>query len=870
MHSQTNLKNILVVNSYQSDFEWTADQNQGIYGALGEQSFETQFWVEHMGAERFGGPEYEKRLLSHYRYKYAGKRIDLVIGTDDAAFEFLIRHHADVAPGAPVVFSGVNRRETVARADRTAFTGVIEGFGTDALLSIGLRFHPRTKRVYVVTDNSLPGLAQRTELEGEAGRYPQLAFTYLNGADLKLAEIETALAGIRAEESLVILSNFRRDGDGRFYPATFAVNKLAAATSAPIYSPSISDLGQGIVGGSANGGFRHGRLAGEVAARILMGAAPANVPITVDDENSFVFDHRQLIRWGISESRLPPGSIVVNRPAGVYSRYKPWILGGLAFIVLQAGAIWALVRAIGRRKRAERKLLAQGKELEEKSRFLSGIINNTEAAVSVKDASGRYLLVNRFFERGFGMPREQVLGKTDHDLTSRGWTDKFWKNDAKVLQSGQPGEYEETIPMEGGGDRTFIAVVFPLFDEAGGAYAVCGIRTDITRRKRMEERIRQLAEGVYQVGGERLLEEMTLHLTKSLDADFAFLGELTPQRNDRIATRVVYEEGDRVANFEYELRYTPCEEVVGKTVCVIPGRVREQFPLDEMLVDMDIEAYAGAPLFDSAGAAKGLLVVLFRRPIEDEDLVRSLLSVFAARIEAELERLDAESELLTSRESLRALSARQEAVREEERARIAREIHDELGQQLTAIKLELLAMRDRLPGSDSAGWRELTSMVDGTIRSVKRIATDLRPAVLDYLGLSAAVEWQVNQFQERTGIRCSLALDQWRTDSPLAVVCFRILQEALTNVARHADASNVRVWLYHRDGQLRLGVEDDGKGMPSAARFTGKSLGLLGMKERAQMAGGELQIESTPGMGTIVQASFPMEGVRMAASVVEA
>jgi PAS domain S-box-containing protein len=217
----------------------------------------------------------------------------------------------------------------------------------------------------------------------------------------------------------------------------------------------------------------------------------------------------------------------------------------------------------------------------------------------------------------------------------------------------------------------------------------------------------------------------------------------------------------------------------------------------------------------------------------------------------------AEEDLRESREGLRLLAGHLESIREDERSRISREIHDELGQVLTGLKFDLSRLVAK-PPEDRAELIErvdtMLQLMDQTIRSVRRIATELRPGVLDDLGLEAAIEWQSREFQERTGIRCRFVstLADAHLPDELATAVFRILQETLTNVARHSGASSVNVALKSIEGRLILTVRDDGKGISEEEAEGRRSLGLLGMRERALLLGGYLTVTGRPGRGTTV------------------
>ena len=227
------------------------------------------------------------------------------------------------------------------------------------------------------------------------------------------------------------------------------------------------------------------------------------------------------------------------------------------------------------------------------------------------------------------------------------------------------------------------------------------------------------------------------------------------------------------------------------------------------------------------------------------------------------ERRKAEEQLRESHEQLRALSVYLQSVREEERTRIAREVHDELGQALTGCKLDASWLAARIPRELKPlieRARTLSTHIDSTIQTVRRISTELRPGVLDHLGLGAALEWQANEFQNRTGIKCEVHTNVHESllDPELSTTFFRIFQETLTNVIRHAGATHVSVGLKQADGQIFLEVRDNGRGISKSEISNPGAMGLLGMRERAALLGGQFKIGPVPrSEGTRVIVSIP-------------
>lgn len=228
------------------------------------------------------------------------------------------------------------------------------------------------------------------------------------------------------------------------------------------------------------------------------------------------------------------------------------------------------------------------------------------------------------------------------------------------------------------------------------------------------------------------------------------------------------------------------------------------------------------------------------------------------------ERRNIEEALRRSQATLRELAAYQERIREDERKRIAREIHDELGQNLLALRLDIAALHERA-GSRHPLLRERAGTaleyLDTTLKSIRTIMNNLRPSVLD-LGLPAAIEWQVGQFERRSGVRCELAMNDEAEGDAIpdeqAIAVFRILQESLNNIARHARATQVRVEMRIDSQRLSMAIEDNGVGMYPGDRRKVRRFGLVGIEERVTILGGELTIDSTPGRGTVVQLSIPM------------
>lgn len=276
----------------------------------------------------------------------------------------------------------------------------------------------------------------------------------------------------------------------------------------------------------------------------------------------------------------------------------------------------------------------------------------------------------------------------------------------------------------------------------------------------------------------------------------------------------------------------------------------------DVALQYGLRACWSSPLIGSDNRVLGTFAVYYREPRPPTPQALDLVARAShiAGIAIERRQLD---------DRMRALTERVEAIREDERTQIAREVHDELGQALTALKMDIAWVQRRLHAGHANGnvvdkLGEMAKSSDAIIATVRRISAELRPGILDDLGLAAAIEWQLEEFSKRTNVRASLrsTLGDVVLERELATAVFRIFQEALTNVARHAGATSVVVRLELVRGHVTLEIEDDGVGIRDDADKT--SLGLIGMRERARRRGGECEIRRVEPNGTLVAVSMPL------------
>jgi PAS domain S-box-containing protein len=404
------------------------------------------------------------------------------------------------------------------------------------------------------------------------------------------------------------------------------------------------------------------------------------------------------------------------------------------------------------------------------------------------------------------------------------------------LEEVEAFSYEYRI-VRSDGIRSIRTLSYVERDEWGGLKRLVGVAQDVTERARLEGELKR--SEAYLAEGERLSHcgswawsVQTGELFWSQETRRILgMGPEEPAPTHALFLSTIHEEDRERVRLEVERCVRERSDYECRFRVVRPdGDIRHLHSL-------------GRPSVDAAG-----------EPVE---YVGVAIDVTDARLAGE--------RLKRSMEELRALSVRLQKVREEEARRIAREVHDEVGQSLTALAMDL-AWLERKIGRRTrkeeilAKLEAMSRLVRSTTESVQRISSDLRPGVLDELGLEAAAEWAVRGFAQRTGVQCRFrpAVGRLAVDPASATAVFRILQESLTNVARHARATRVDVALTAEHGEVQLEVLDDGVGIPLSSIEDSASLGLLGMRERARSLGGTVEIGPAAQGGTAVCARIPL------------
>lgn len=416
--------------------------------------------------------------------------------------------------------------------------------------------------------------------------------------------------------------------------------------------------------------------------------------------------------------------------------------------------------------------------------------------------------------------------------------------------------------------------------------------------------LHNIVAGISTEIGKAFFQSLVTFLAKSLETDYAFVGELSETQPGTVKTIALYSSGEIIDNFEYRLKDTPCEQVIGGKLCFYPRDVQRQFPKDTLLKDMNIISYMGTPLFDSKKHPIGLIVVMDSKPMKNEKQKKYLFQIFAVRAASEIERrryekslkkerdkvqnyLDnagsilqertnelvkaneylqqeiqtrkkAEKKLLDYQKQLQSLTSQMSLIEEHEKRRIATELHDCLGQTLALAKIKLGLLNKLVSAELKGNVKEILQLIEQTIKEARTLTFELSPPILYELGFDQAIKWLIDQFHDKYGTKFMLVDDgsDKPFDSNIRFFLFQAVRELMINIVKHARSDRAKIVISRRNNRLQISVKDKGIGFSSES-VKESGYGLFNIRERMNHIGGKFEIKSTPGQGTSVTLVAP-------------
>jgi len=475
--------NILYLNSYHHGYSWSDGILEGLRDVL-EPHMGIDFQVEYMDFKKYDLAHVRPLLVDLYARKFRDKRFNLIMVSDNNAFDFILDYGEVLFPGIPVVFCGVNDFDPE-RIRGRAITGVVENYDVGETMELALRLHPNKKRLVVIGDLSRTGLAILNQVRDGVTRFgPRLRFEAWTKYDLD--EIRSRVRETPSDTMYFFIPFYQGIG-GRFSSAREVLELVHANTDAPIYSSWEFLLGHGLVGGKLISGRKHGQRAAEMALSVLGGTPVADIPVQTRAETRFEFDFAELGRQRISEKDLPSGSIIINQPKAFYELGKEIFWTIMVSFALLLVVLVFLALNIMRRRAAER-------TMHDQLSFQEILMDTIPQLVCWKDRQQRYLGANRYFSEFFGIGDIAVIhGRTDETLFPfQEFAAWVGARDMEVISTERPMHRVRKRVLNAQGESRVLEIrKVPLRDKRGTVVGTLSTAEDMTREANLERQLLQ-------------------------------------------------------------------------------------------------------------------------------------------------------------------------------------------------------------------------------------------------------------------------------------------------------------------------------------------------------------------------------------------
>jgi PAS domain S-box-containing protein len=808
-------RRVLVLNEYGPQYPAIAAIDREILAAIDDSPYQVEFYNEFLETALFSDQASQREFQQWYLHKYQARKPDVIVVVGPSPIRFIAEVHQNFFPGVPVVVCASDEALAGNPTLDSSFTGVWELFDPAKTIDVALKLLPQTSHLFMVGGTAPYDIGamsvMRRSLQPYMGRFE---INYLTNLDMK-----TLLERLKTlpRQSIVFDVSLSEDVAGQhFIPASQSGPMIDAAANAPVFTFADVGMGRGQVGGYLMSYAAEGAIAGKIVSRLLSGEKPEQIPF-VRGGDVYTFDWRALKRWGIDETKLPPGSIVLFRQPSFWELYKYYVWPVIALIVVETVLILALFWQRARTKKVETSLRVSETRLKEAQSIAHcGSWEWDIAAGKIHWSDELYRILGH---RPQSVPPNQRL------LQGNNMTDRVAKLE-EALQTRQLYCLEHAIVRPDGEERVVVELGQPKYEARGKPVSVVGTLLDITERRRAEQRLRE-SEQRFRTMADGAPVMMWISGVDKCCSDFnrgwlEFTGRPIEQQL-----------GDGWVDGVHPDDLERCLATYNQAF-----DARRQFTMEYRLRRYDGEY----------------------RWITDTGTPRFLHdTTFVGYIGCCIDINDQKRDEFARREVAARLMNAQEA----ERVRIARELHDSIGQSIALLMLQMPISGEppaQYIGKKRLSLEELKDRLKAIGTQVSHLSHQIHSSELEYLGLQGAIEGLCTEFSEQYSIdvECSCVDVPRKLDSALALAFFRVTQEALHNIAKHSHAKTVHMSLVADGAYLAFSIRDNGIGFSTDRSGDQPGLGLVSMRERIHLIGGDFVLSSSPGGGTAINAKVPL------------
>ena len=869
---------ILVIHSYHQGLSWTDSITEGIKSVFpNKKNVEIHF--EYLDTKRNYRPEYMQEMLSLYKRKLFNIPFKVIIVSDDNAFNFIKDARNTYYPNIPIVFCGINQYTPNFLNGLKNITGVSEEVDFFHTIQAMLKNHPFLDTVLVIDDqNSITtAINKRLINEAIAKLKPKANFIFLK--DLSIDEIVERVSSLNGDKA-ILLNNFTQDKLGSYISFEENIQLLRQHAKVPIYSTWDFYLGEGIVGGMLTSGFMQGQLAGSLALKILSGVKVDSLPVIRSGYNSYMFDQRQLARFGINPTKLPPNSTVVNQTPSFIHRNRHFLAIVLGLVLI---SISAQLTLYFKRRQRERQLLNQNVELERrvKERTNEVMMANQElqrqkAQIELQNSeleNHRHNLLELVEERTSNLEQAHQMLKASHqrminmlDASSEGsWEYDF--NTNEVYYSPQMWNMLGYKPNQFKSLNDFIEHIIHPEDIGAIQKALNDYTSGKNSHYRVEYRLMHkngstrwfLARGKFlEMEGERYKILVGTHsdITSRREAEQKLLDDEKILKSSESRWRSLYEQAS-----EAIILLNEKAEIVDYNTSA-----KQLF---------EFESYFNPNIFYYLPAIIGTFSMYQQSTstdarLEKNEYVLSLNSGVEIPVDINISKIvvgekavymlmirDIRQQQATEREILNAVIETEER----ERKRFSTDLHDTIGPLLSALNLYITALnRSTTSERHNEAFTLAKETLNETLKSIREISNNLSPQSLTDFGLGVALKNFVQRLNldENLQINLDINLGATRLPAHLEVGFYRIATELINNTMKYANASLIHLEVYTYNHFAKLDYRDNGIGFSSQEVAAKGGHGIPNISSRVRSMNGKFRLWSRKGKGVRITVETPI------------